>query len=903
MRRQLAIAICGTLALGVLAFGAFARWEVRSEALAAADLRLETVTSRTADLIAATLTSQRTQMAAVARDSSVWLLASTRTGPRRDSAAARLFRADSLQATVLSIEIWDTTGTLRHATGAPIGNVADSTRRRLLALLPPDDSVWIGRFVTDGDRVAYPTLATIRGAAARVVIWRRVASADQSRNPIIALIGSRSRLTVGNAGGVVWSDLTVPVAAPPAGAADSVVTWARPDGERVLVRRALVSRSPWAVAVEFPASAVTAGAEQLTRQLVVAALVLLTLGTVIAFQLGHSLSRPIANLAAAADRMRSGDYGHRVPVTRRDELGALTASFNAMADAIADGRSRLQAHAEDLRLRGDALAEQSRQTEFANAGLRAAAGEAERARASLQAAMTEHARTAAELDAALSSAPVGFGFHDTSLRYVRVNARLAGVIGRAPDAIVGRLPSEVLPDIGVRLEEGLSRALNTNRPVHDVELPLERSGTDRPDQFWLATMFPIRTRDAGLVGIGSVMLDMTDHRALERRFLHAQRMEAVGRLSGGIAHDFNNILTAIASFTSFAIDGLPPGHPAVDDLEQVRMAVARATALVSQLLAFSRQQAMLPLRLNLSDVARSVVPMLRRLVPEHVVLRHDLDAGVWPVLADPGRIEQVLVNLVVNAVDAMPDGGKLAIHTANATLDGRSDREPPGATPGDYAVLSVSDSGVGMDEETMAQAFEPFFSTKGVRGTGLGLSTVYGIVRQSAGHVRIDSEPGRGTTVTAWFPRHDEDVPAQPPPSGRTVPRRHDATILLVEDERLVRLAVRKILQTRGHRVLEASDGEAALALLANEGQQVDLVITDLVMPRVGGRELGLRIRDQGNLTPVLYMSGYAGDTAVRQSLLEPGSAFLEKPFTPAALLLRVDELLMATLPSDIRGA
>jgi two-component system cell cycle sensor histidine kinase/response regulator CckA len=500
----------------------------------------------------------------------------------------------------------------------------------------------------------------------------------------------------------------------------------------------------------------------------------------------------------------------------------------------------------------------------------------------------------AELDAVLSSAPVGFAFHDRDLRYVRVNERLATAIGRTPSEIIGKRPSDVLPGIGVEIEEGLSRALATDQAVLDLELAGPRTKRGEAGREWLATMFPVRTRESDLVGVGSVLVDMSAYKGLERQFLQAQRMDAVGRLAGGIAHDFNNILTAIASFTEFAIRALPNEHAAVDDLEQVRGAVQRAAGLIRQLLAFSRQQVMQPVVLNLSDVVRNLVPMLRRLIPESVALHSFLDPELWAVHADPVQIEQILVNLVVNARDAMPNGGTLTVTTSQATLDEAYIREGHrDAAIGDYAVLSVSDSGVGMDAATKARVFEPFFTTKAPgHGTGLGLSTVYGIVKQNGGSIWLYSEPGRGTTVKIFLRRHDQPdekrIAADAPAQLDTKP----AVILLVEDDDLVRTASLRALRKRGHRVLEAVDGEAALSALARERGRVDLVITDLVMPRLGGRELGERLRTMGNEAAILYMSGYTGDAVTQRAMVDEGAEFLEKPFTPDQLLARVDEIL-----------
>jgi signal transduction histidine kinase/ActR/RegA family two-component response regulator len=877
LRQRLAFAICGILAVGIFVFGLGAWNEVRTAAVEAAQTRLEVVTRRIADLLENSVASQKSQLAGVARDRGIQLLARGEEGAGRDSAITRLRRADSTSSSVLGIQIWDADGAIVFSTSAFTGGMDDSARRDLLATLSQGDSAAIGPFRADGDSVAYATFGPIRlGGPVRSwgVVWRRLSAAETSRS-LADLIGSQAKLSLGNATGDVWSDLslrTTPPTPPPAGAGDTTFLVITGDGLRILGSRSLVTGSPWIVDVEFPYSEVVAPIVGLARRLAFFGAALLLFGAIVAVTIARSLTRPIGALAAAAEGLRAGDYNRRAPNGRRDEIGNLATAFNTMADAIADARVKLQAHAQDVEQRGTALAD----------------------------VLRENARTMAELDAVLSSAPVGFAFHDRDLRYVRVNDRLAAAIGRNPSEIIGRRPSDVLPGIGAEIEEGLSRALATDQPVLDLELAgpsLQRGEAARE---WLATMFPVRTREWELVGVGSVLVDMSAYKGLERQFLQAQRMDAVGRLAGGIAHDFNNILTAIASFTEFAIRALPAEHTAVDDLEQVRQAVQRAAGLIRQLLAFSRQQVMQPVVLNLSDVVRNLVPMLRRLIPESVALHSFLDPDLWSVRADPVQIEQILVNLVVNARDAMPNGGMLTITTSPATLDEAYIRDGHrDAAIGDYAVLSVSDSGIGMDAATKARAFEPFFTTKAAgQGTGLGLSTVYGIVKQSGGNIWLYSEPGRGTTVKIFLRRHEQpDEPRVTVEAPAHVDGRR-AVILLVEDDDLVRVAALRALGKRGHRVLEAVDGEAALSVIAREKGPIDLVITDLVMPRLGGRELGARLRAQGNDAAILYMSGYTGDAVTQRAMVDEGADFLEKPFTPDQLLQKVDEILRNHRPA-----
>jgi signal transduction histidine kinase/ActR/RegA family two-component response regulator len=871
LRQRLAFAICGTLAMGIIVFGIVAWNEVRTAAVETAQTRLEVVTRRIADILASQVSAQKAQLASAARDPAIRYLSTGADGEARDSAVARVRRADSTNTSVLAIQVWDADGNVIFTSSPLVDGMDNAARRALMATMSNDDSAAVGPFVLSGDTLKFATFGPIRTGSRPIMawtaIWRRLSARDDSRS-LTDLIGTHARLALGNATGDVWSDLNRPTAAPaspPGGARDTTFLGLTPAGERVLGSHTTVIGSPWVVAIEFPYSEVVGPIVSLARRLAIFGAALLLLGAFIAVAIARSLTRPIAELASASEGLRAGDYSRRVPKSRSDELGNLAVAFNTMADAIADARVKLQAHAQDVEERGAALSD----------------------------ALRENDRTMAELNAVLASAPVGFAFHDRDLRYVRVNDRLAAAIGRKEHEIIGRRPSDLLPGIGADIEEGLSRALATDQPVIDLELAGPSPQRGEVPREWLATMFPVRT-GSDLVGVGSVLVDMSAYRGLERQFLQAQRMDAVGRLAGGIAHDFNNILTAIASFTEFAIRALPQSHAAVDDLVQVRQAVQRAAGLIRQLLAFSRQQVMQPVVLNLSDVVRNLVPMLRRLIPESVALHSFLDPDLWAVRADPVQIEQILVNLVVNARDAMPTGGTLTITTSQATLDEAYIREGHrDAAIGDYAVLSVSDSGVGMDAATKARVFEPFFTTKAAgQGTGLGLSTVYGIVKQSGGSIWLYSEPGRGTTVKIFLRRHDEPderrISAETPAAVETKP----ALILLVEDDDMVRVATLKALRKRGHRVLEAVDGEAALSVIAREKEPIDLVITDLVMPRLGGRDLGERLRAMGNEAAILYMSGYTGDAMSQRALLDEGSEFLEKPFTPDRLVQKVDEIL-----------
>jgi two-component system, cell cycle sensor histidine kinase and response regulator CckA len=381
-------------------------------------------------------------------------------------------------------------------------------------------------------------------------------------------------------------------------------------------------------------------------------------------------------------------------------------------------------------------------------------------------------------------------------------------------------------------------------------------------------------------------------RRSEEQLRHAQKMEAVGRLAGGVAHDFNNVLTAIFGYADLIAEDFPLDSPVRRDLEEIRKAAQRASALTRQLLAFSRQQVLEPVVLSVNDLVEDIDKMLQRLVGEDVELRVKLPPDVGNVRTDPGQLQQVIMNLVVNARDAMPTGGKLLIETANADLTEQYAEAHQPVSPGRYVLLAVSDTGSGMTAEVKSRMFEPFFTTKEKgRGTGLGLSTVYGIVKQSGGYVWVYSELGRGTTFKIYLPRVDAPVAriAAPRETGTLA---GTETILLAEDDAMLRPLARGLLERLGYTVLDAENAERALGAARAHAGPIHLLVADVVMPGGSGRELARRLAESRPDTKVLYVSGYTDDAIVHHGMLEPGLAFLQKPFTPDALARKVRAVL-----------
>ena len=406
-----------------------------------------------------------------------------------------------------------------------------------------------------------------------------------------------------------------------------------------------------------------------------------------------------------------------------------------------------------------------------------------------------------------------------------------------------------------------------------------------------------RDRDGRALYLEGFVEDISERKSLEAQLRQAQKMEAVGRLAGGVAHDFNNLLTAILGYSDLILLRLNEQDPMRKDVEEIKKAAKQASALTSQLLAFSRKQVLQPVVLDLNAVISNVEKMLRRLIGEDIELITRLSPGLHQVKVDPSQIEQVIINLAVNARDAMPEGGQLIIETANVTLDETYVQQHRGARPGEYVMLAISVTGCGMDAETQNHLFEPFFTTKERgKGTGLGLATIYGIVKQSEGYIYVYSEPGAGTTFKIYLPRSNgsqRDLPArQPAPLARTRARPKE-TILVVEDNDLVRELICSVLGHAGYRILEARNGAHALRVYQEFAGTVHLLVTDVVMPgMMSGRELAQRLTALSPNLKVLYLSGYTDNTIVHRGVLEPGIAFLQKPFTADVLTEKVRQVL-----------
>ncbi len=405
-----------------------------------------------------------------------------------------------------------------------------------------------------------------------------------------------------------------------------------------------------------------------------------------------------------------------------------------------------------------------------------------------------------------------------------------------------------------------------------------------------SSVSPILDQTGNTMGFLAIQRDITEHQRLEQQFIQAQKMEAVGRLAAGVAHDFNNLLTIINGHSALMLRRLPSDNPSRESFAEIKDAGERAAGLTRQLLAFSRQQVRTSAVLDLNTVVSNSLKMLRRLIGEDIELTFNPAPNVSNVCSDPGQIEQVLMNLAVNSRDAMPEGGKLTIETSNFKVDEGYTAAHYSIPPGSYVMLAVSDTGCGMDAATQAKIFDPFFTTKEPgKGTGLGLATVYGIVKQNGGYVWVYSELGQGTTFKIYLPAvlgKEEATERHQDNAGGS------ETVLLVEDEAKVRSLARIMLESEGYTVLEAPGSTEALRMASQHKGAIHMLLTDVVMPVMSGRELAERLAKMHPQMKILYMSGYTDDTVLRHGVLESGVAFLQKPFAPEVLVRKVREVL-----------
>jgi PAS domain S-box-containing protein len=706
-----------------------------------------------------------------------------------------------------------------------------------------------------------------RGQTAKRVGWLSVRSTLRFNPPGILdqLVDRDAVVRIGSESNGVWADLSSTIASPSVALGQKPVAQYRgADGAWRVAGLSRIAGTPWTIWVEFPRETILAPERTFLRQMILLGTVFAIAGALLARTLTVRVTTPLADMTAAAEAIAAGDYSRRVPITRSDEIGRLGRVFNTMTTHVEEAYRRLEGRVEErTRELNEAMSELSRRSE---------------AREAYLAAIVESAD-----DAIVGQTPEG----DVQ----SWNPGAARLYGYSAAEMIGQSVSKLVPPDGVEELEGLLKRVAHGEHIRQFETThLKKNGKAVPVSL---TISPIRDNDGLIIGVSAAARDMSDRKALEERLRQAQKMEAIGQLAGGIAHDFNNLLSGIIGYTELLRQGVNANDTRRGDLDEIAKAARRAAALTRQLLAFSRKQVLQPTVLDLNALVTDASALLKRLIGDQIRLSTKLSGDLWPVVADASQIEQIILNLAVNARDAMPEGGRLSIETSNVELDDADILHHTVARPGPYVMLAVSDTGCGMDEETRRRIFEPFFTTKGLgRGTGLGLATVYGVVQQSGGHIWVYSEPGRGAAFKVYLPRAESVGDLAAPAVQPAVVPAGSETILLVDDEAVVRSIARSLLERAGYRVLEAENARDAEAIFYEHMQEIDTLITDVIMPGSSGPALFQRLVSERANLKVLYMSGYTDDAIAHQGRLDPGVAFVEKPFSADELLRKVREVV-----------
>ena len=883
IRRKLPLLITGLLAVVVTAFSWLAYSQLASALLATAGERVIAASQRLSTAFSESDSRLRRDGTPMTRDSS---LKRALRAPSESHVAAAQKVLDSERARSkqrILVELYNRRGERVVLSEAPGSHSAALANRAPVKGLFPTQAL-VGPLVASGDTVFTETRLPILGSANDTLGYLREftgLSSDQSGQLIRGLIGPQAVLLIGNTDGSVWTDLKARVDGPRnAGAPGTVKQTTDADGTQWLGSVTTVSHIPWLVWVALPRSAVIAQAREFLYRIGVIAIALIVLGTLAAIILSARLVAPLVNVTHAAEGIAAGDYSRRVTIKRDDEIGRLAASFNEMASEIQIGTSNLEQQQTELEL-------QQVELEATNQELQETLALATEARDAAEHAQVRSAAVlAASLDCIITI--------DQHGNIVEFNQAAEATFGYAAADTIGKPLHELIipPSHRAAHQRGMAHFMATGQaPILGVrmELPAMRAdGSEFPVELAI-TRVPV---DGPPLFTG-FLRDLSQRKALEDQLQQSQKMDAVGRLAGGVAHDFNNILTVILSYTELLLDDYKGNGSVRADIVHVRTAAERAAELTRQLLAFSRKQVMHPTVLDMNAVVGELHSMLGRVIREDVRLETKLGGGIWPISVDRSQLEQVLMNLAVNARDAMPNGGSLLIETSNVELDAAYVALHPGAMAGRHVALSVSDTGTGMDAATRGRVFEPFFTTKGPgKGTGLGLSTVYGIVKQSGGSIWLYSEPGRGTSIKVYFPRHEGSIEEAVPLTEVPVAAQREATVLLVEDDEAVRAATRRILERCGYAVIEACEAGTALELIRGSEYEFDVVLTDAVMPGMSGLQLAECLATERPDLPLVLASGYTEDAISRGGPLAPNAVFLEKPFTVHALSRTIADVL-----------
>jgi signal transduction histidine kinase/HAMP domain-containing protein len=731
--------------------------------------------------------------------------------------------------------------------------------------LEPSDRAGLGPYRRFNDSsIYYDAHAPVKRGntvIGTVVRRSRMNLSAASRSAYAIILGTGNAILLGSPGTGVWTDLGAVVPAPPPTLRIDTVSRLTWTDKEVLGLATPIEGTPWLLAVRTDYEVIEAPAQAYLRRAALIAGLVVVLGTLAAVVLGRKLGRPIEEITEVTEQIASGDEARRANESTPGEVGRLGRAFNAMVDRVASSTRRLRDNEASLRAFVTHASEGIWRVEFVPP-------------------LSTNLSRDLQIDSWYALSPLA-----------ECNAALARMHGVEPASEVGSIPLEVLfPAKDPATRKLLTTFIDNGYRCAEAESVQGRNG-DPPRRF-VNDLIGI-VEQGGLRRIWGTRRDVTRERMIDERLGQTQRLEAVGRLAGGVAHDFNNLLTAILGYSESVKEGLPEDHPAREDAGEIDRLAVRASELTRQLLAFSRGQILRPAALDLNDVVTATEGLLRRVIGEDIDLKLQLGES-HSVEADAGQIERMLMNLVLNARDAMPSGGTLELRTALVDLDAEYTRVRPGVTPGRYAMLAVSDSGTGMSDEVRRHVFEPFFTTKKGSGTGLGLATVYGIVRQSGGDISVYSEVGKGTTFKIFLPVRGASRSAVPGVAALPIPADHSGneTILLVEDEAPVREVVRRALAAAGYAMLVARDGPEALKLGASQLHAIDLVLTDMILPGMTGRDLAAEFRAQRPGIRVIIMSGYTGDTYPALEALPEGVGYLEKPFSLGDLRAKVRSAL-----------
>ena len=834
---RLPLLIAGLLLAIIVLFGALAYREVSEGDITAERARLQNVAGQFAGLLSQEAVSATRLLGSSARDTAI--VSFTRGNSASEAAARQVIQRITRDTTV------GAAGEIRDAQGALLLSAWPTSRIDSIAAAaapPRADSAAVSRLYQADGYTYYEITAPLprmRSGTGHLIIRRRLGATPEGMRQIVSMLGSGSTLLLSNEDGGVWVDAAAPAESVRVEGVPGEGVYRRASVER-LGARAAIAGSPWILAAERPVGEALSNAQSLVRDFTLVGLAVLGFGALIGWVMSRRLTQPLRELTTAAESVARGDLSEFTPAyARHDEIGRLGDAFGTMVSRVKDGRQQLKASEEQYRMLFD-----------------------------------------------LNPSPMWVYDRET-LAFLAVNRAAVRRYGFSHDEFLGMTLRDIRPPEEVpRLEASIAQGPRGNEAA-----PWRHRSKDGAllDVEVTAGALRFAGRNAELV----LAHDVTDRNQLEARFRQAQKMEAVGRLAGGIAHDFNNILSAVIGYADLLVQDLPEDDPRREDAEEIREAGRRGAGLTRQLLVFSRQQVAERRIVDVNEIVRGLHSMLERIIGEDVTLESRLAADLSAVEADPGQVEQVIMNLAVNARDAMPDGGRLTIETAMVDLDEVHARGSRSLPAGRYVMLAVGDTGVGIPREQQSQIFEPFFTTKEAgKGTGLGLSTVYGIVEQSGGSVLVYSEPGAGATFKVYLPAVEGAVAPTRKPAHDLRRRGRAERILLVEDEPALLHVAREILVRQGYEVEAVGTVGEALSWCESHPEPIDLLVTDVVMPGLNGRQLAEQIRAMRPAIKVLFMSGYTDDAVIQRGILEPGFAFLQKPFSAASLAERVSEAL-----------